>query len=182
MEPYERLVRTSLSPGEVEELRVVDGAAQDLRDFIDRQAVQIDITHIHGAQSRAIQALMEVLLLEIGFREEHVLQPQDGFVTRARPDFFLPLGNNRGVLAEVERGGTVNNNHDLKDIWKAHIAEEAQHLFLIVPVSNFKSDGSARERPFQRVTHRAKSFFGDERRQIDIVSLHVFGYGREGLP
>lgn len=178
--PYQRYLRQPLSPEEIDEVARVDEAAELLRRHIEEQAAAIDAAHIHGAQSAAIQALMRVLLLQIGFGEEEVLHPQDGFVTRARPDFFMPLGVNRGVLAEVERGGTVNNNHDLKDIWKAHIAAEAQHLFLIVPVSNFKPDGSARERPFNRVVHRAQSFFGDERRQIDVVSLHVFGYGRSG--
>ena len=140
----------------------------------------IDAAHVHGAQSSIIQGILGQLLMDIGFREEVVLTPQQGFVTRARPDFYMGLSPGRGVLAEVERGGTVNNNHDLKDIWKAHIASDAQHLFLIVPISNFKADGAAREKPFVRVTHRAASFFGDPRRQIDVLSLHVFGYGRSG--
>jgi hypothetical protein len=176
--PYERLVREPLSAHEVTEMVSVDDAAQRLRQHIQARSYAIDAAHVHGAQSSVIQALIGSLLLTIGFHEEEVLRPQEGFVTHARPDFFLHLGANRGVLAEVERGGTVNNNHNLKDIWKAHIAADAQHLFLIVPVSNFKPDGSARERPFRRVVHRASSFFGDERRQIDIVSLHIFGYGR----
>lgn len=176
--PYERLVRSPLSDSEAQEVATVSGFAEELRNYIQLRSHQIDEAHVHGAQSSAIQQLMRDLLLDVGFVEEEVLSPQDGFVTRARPDFFLHLGSQRGVLAEVERGGTVNNNHDLKDIWKAHIAEDAQHLFLIVPVSNFRSDGSARERPFNRVVHRARSFFGDPRRQVDILSLHVFGYGR----
>lgn len=62
----------------------------------------------------------------------------------ARLDFVLRLGPNRGILAEVERGGTVNN-HDLKDVWKAHIGLDAQHLFLVVPNSSLRKDGPPRE-------------------------------------
>jgi hypothetical protein len=44
------------------------------------------------------------------------LTPQDGLVTRARPDFYYRLSDCRGILSEVERGGTTTNNHDLKDL------------------------------------------------------------------
>lgn len=71
----------------------------------------------------------------------------------------------------------MNNNHDLKDIWKAHIASETQHLFLVVPVSNWSASGSPREKPFSRVVHRYGSFFGEPRRELDIISAHVFGFG-----
>lgn len=105
-----------------------------------------------------------------------MITPQTGFVTAARPDFFFPLSEGRGVIAEVERGGTTTNNHDLKDLWKAHIAPDAHHLFLIVPVNNWKADGSARERPFAVVSRRLGAFFGDPRREIDVLSVHVFAY------
>ena len=78
----------------------------------------------------------------------------------------------------MERGGTTTNNHDLKDFWKTHIAQNAQHLFLIVPMANWNEAGAARERPFHRVCLRLGAFFGDSRREVDVDSLHVFGYGR----
>jgi hypothetical protein len=64
--------------------------------------------------------------LALGFREEVVLTPSDGFVTHAQPDFVYALGPG----------------------------------------------------PTGRVLVRLGSFFGDQRREIDVVSLHVFGYGR----
>ncbi|CAM3498549.1 hypothetical protein NODU109028_19675 [Nocardioides dubius] len=82
----------------------------------------------------------------------------------------------RGVIAEVERGGTPTNNQDLKDLWKAHIAADVQHLFLIVPHSNWRADGTAREKPFKLVARRLSAFSGDERREIDLLSAHVFAY------
>lgn len=131
-----------------------------------------------------VQAIVAGILRDqIGFREEVVLTPQDGLVTHARPDFYypLPVGSNRGIIAEVERGGTVINNHDLKDLWKAHISPNAQHLFLVVPQANWNASGGPRERPFVRVRNRLGAFFGDERREVDVVSCHIFGYGRDRL-
>jgi hypothetical protein len=68
--------------------------------------------HIHGAKSRAIQDhFAELLRQELGFGEEVVLTPQTGLVTQARPDFFFEIAHGRGIIAEVERGGTITNNH-----------------------------------------------------------------------
>lgn len=97
-------------------------------------------------------------------------------MTRARPDFFYVLSSGRGIIAEVERGGAVTNNHDLKDLWKVHVALDAQHLFLVVPWNNWKADGSPRERPFSLLARRLGAFFGDARKEIDVVSAHVFAY------
>jgi hypothetical protein len=97
-------------------------------------------------------------------------------VTRARPDFYFPLSTGTGVIAEVERGGTTANNHDLKDLWKTHIAINAQHLFLVVPVELPNEAGLVRERPFVKVVRRMGAFFGDPRREVDVLSVHVFGY------
>ena len=155
--------------------------AQHLIRHLRAKAPEIDVAHIHGASSSRIQEIVSLLLKqELAFREEVVLTPQDGLVTHARPDFFFRLGPDRGVLAEVERGGTTTNNHDLKDLWKAHVSPDAQHLFLIVPNANWNGAGGARERPFPRVAARLGAFFGDPRREVDIMSLHVFGYGRDG--
>ena len=126
--------------------------------------------------------MAKLLREELHFSEEVVLTPELGFVTRARPDFFYRLDDGRGVLAEVERGGTTTNNHDLKDLWKAHIASDAQHLFLVVPNANWAESGRARERPFLRVSRRIGAFFGSERREVDVVSAHIFGYGLEAPP
>jgi hypothetical protein len=176
---YQRFVRSALTAAETTELERVDALASQLSTHLQDHATEIDVVHIHRAQSSAVQAIVSSLLREhLGFREEVVLAPSDGFVTHARPDFIYALRPGRGIIAEVERGGTTTNNHDLKDLWKTHIANEAQHLFLIVPNANWNQAGAAREHPYARVLIRLGSFFGDPRREIDVVSLHVFGYGR----
>ena len=177
MDSYARHVRLRLSRAEEREMNRVDELAQRLVQHVEQTAQRIAALHVHGAPSSAIQAHFSQLLKgKLGFREEVVLTPQEGLVTQARPDFIFTLDPGRGVLAEVERGGATTNNHDLKDLWKAHVAVDAQHLFLMVPKNNWRSDGSPREKPFPLVARRLGAFFGDPRREIDVVSVHVFGY------
>ncbi|KQW47607.1 hypothetical protein ASC77_14280 [Nocardioides sp. Root1257] len=177
MDGYARHVKANLSPEQAVEMQAVDGLAEKLLAHIVATTVEIANLHVHGAKSKAIQDHFAILLREeLGFGEEVVLTPQSGLVTRARPDFFFELADGRGIIAEVERGGTTTNNHDLKDLWKAHVAPDAHHLFLIVPHNNWRVDGSPRERPFPIVARRLGAFFGDPRREIDVVSVHVFGY------
>ena len=177
MNSYARHVKLSLSDEQREELATVDGIAERLLAHIVDTSAEIETLHVHGAKSKSIQDhFAKLLRQELGFGEEVVLTPQTGLVTHARPDFFYEIADGRGIIAEVERGGTITNNHDLKDLWKAHVAVNAHHLFLIVPTNNWKEDGSPRERPFQTVSRRLDAFFGDPRREIDVLSVHVFAY------
>jgi hypothetical protein len=149
---YVRFQRLTLTEDETEVVNIVDGLASRLRLELEQQSALVDAAHVHGASSSKVQAIVsEILKAQLGFNEE------------------------------VERGGTVTNNHDLKDIWKAHISPDTQHLFLVVPNSNWNEAGGTRERPFVRVTHRLGAFFGDSRREIDVLTCHVFGYGRNTL-
>ena len=141
------------SDAERAEIATVASVVDQLVAKLTQQDVDINRAHVVGAQSSVIQAIVGATLRDIGFGEEVVLTPQDGLVTRSRPDFVLPLGPGRGVMAEVERGGTVNNNHDLKDMWKAHIAVDIQHLVLVVPNLNWKTDGGGRERSTPACAH-----------------------------
>lgn len=179
---YTRLTRSALSDVEQRELQRVDALANQLRDHLDRSEADINTVHVHGAQSGDVQKIVARLLREdLGFDEETRFADEIGLTTQVRPDFIFHLEPGRGILAEVERGGTTTNNHDLKDFWKTHIAPDAQHLFLVVPHANWSAIGRARERPFVRVSQRLGAFFGEERREVDVVSVHVFGYGNSTL-
>ena len=46
-------------------------------------------------------------------------------------------------------------------------------------MANWKENGAARERPFHQVSGRIAAFFGDPRREVDVLSAHVFRYGSE---
>lgn len=175
---YTRLTKSQLTPEELTELEAVDRLATRLHAYLEASAEAIDLVHIHGARSGAVQDITSRLLREeLGFDEEKRLAAQAGLTTMARPDFIFRLSPGRGILAEVERGGTTTNNHDLKDFWKAHIAPDAHHLFLIVPHSNWNEAGAGREKPYVAVKRRLGAFFGDARREVDVVSVHL-GYGR----
>ena len=179
---YRRHVRSALSDAEARELERVDALAERLRSHLARTEQDINAVHIHGAQSGDVQRIVARLLHEeLGFDQEMPFAREVGLTTQVRPDFIFRLEPGRGILAEVERGGTTTNNHDLKDFWKTHIAPDAQHLFLVVPHANWSAAGKARERPFVRVSQRLGAFFGDERREVDVVSVHIFGYGSESL-
>jgi len=175
---HQRWIRSAPSSAEIAEIDQVDLLAESLKAHIESSATTIALLHIHGASSKSLQDHFALLLEgELGFEQEVVLTPQSGLVTRARPDFIYRFKDtDRGILAEVERGGTTTNNHDLKDLWKVHVAPDAHHLFLIVPNSNWREDGTAREKPFPLVARRLGAFFGDPRREIDVLSVNVFGY------
>lgn len=177
MPSHQRWAKRTSNADERAELERVDELALQLVVHIDTHAEEIASLHVHNASSSRIQEHFATLLRDrLEFEEEVVLTPQDGLVTRARPDFFHRFDSRRGILAEVERGGTTTNNHDLKDLWKAHVSVDAQHLFLIVPNFNWREDGTPRERPFPLVARRLGAFFGDPRREVDVTSVNVFGY------
>lgn len=105
-----------------------------------------------------------------------VLTPDHGLTTRARPDFYFPLSGTSGVPAEVEHGGTTANNPDLKDLWKAHVAVNANHPFFVVPNELFNEAGGVREKPYPKVVRRMGAFFTSQRSHVDVLSVHIFGY------
>src|SRR5665811_308246 len=113
-------VRSTLTPAEQTEVDVVDDIATRLAEYLAGHTVEIDGVHVFRASSAKVQAVVGGLLREVGLREEVMHTPQAGFVTRSRADFAYRLGEGRGVIAEIERGGTTTNNHDLKDFWNRH--------------------------------------------------------------
>lgn len=146
LDRYTRLTRSALSEGQQRELQDADAIAKRLKDHLDDSEADINAVHVHGAQSRDVQKIVAHLLREeLGFDEETRFADEIGLTTQVRPDFILRLAEGRGILAEVERGGTTTNNDDLKDFWKTYIAPDAQHLFLVVPHANWKANGRARE-------------------------------------
>lgn len=164
-----------------DELAAVSALADDLHVYLESIEEQLDAAHRPDAQSRTIQELVGGWLRQQGFEEEFLYAFLETPGSHSRPDFYRDLGNRRGILAEIERGGAVNNNHDLKDVWKCHLSERTQHLFLVVPNRNFKRDGTKRETPFARCNARLATFFQSERTQVDMLTLSLYGYGPDEL-
>ena len=155
--------------------------ARGLETYLLSIEGEIDAAHRPDAQSKTIQDLVGTWLESVGFHAEYLTAFLETPGSHSRPDFYFDLGKGRGILAEVERGGAVNNNHDLKDIWKCHLSEQTQHLFLLVPNRNFKRTGEKREAPFMRCEARLATFFQSRRTRVDVSSLWLFGYGPDEL-
>ena len=83
--------------------------------------------------------------------------------------FYKKIGKN-GILMEVERGKTTTNNMNLLDIYKCHICEEANHLFLFVPI-----EVSHTKNIYKSVCKKVENFFYEEN-YLNIDSAIVFGY------
>src|SRR3954453_5182713 len=126
----------SPTPTQAAEIAGVEGIASALLGELRRVSDEIDRIHRFRAKSDDIQVVFFAWLRE-NYRVS--IETTEGFedttTRRNRPDAQIWLNGHgtRRVLVEVERGGTVTNGHDLKDMWKAHLSPLVQHLFLVVP-------------------------------------------------
>lgn len=80
------------------------------------------------------------------------------------------------------RGRGPTSTARLPTAGRARRGRARRHLFLVVPNASWNAAQPAREHPFQRVRLRLRTFFGDRRREVDVLSVHVFGYGRDDVP
>lgn len=130
-------------------------------DYIDATA--------HGASSQKIQHLIGANLATLGFQPE--VTSRVG-LAEFRADFALVDGQD-GVLVEIERGKTTDNNMDMLDLWKAHVHGTAHHLILVVPV--WYRTTKQVKRSFANVCRRMSPFF-EAGFETNVHSLHVVGY------
>ena len=134
----------------------------------------ISEAHVFGASSAKVQSVILKKMTDLGFQSERKGLFKDMTVAGIRPDYYKPLVGG-GILFEVERGKTIANNMDLLDVWKTHICPEARHLFLMVP--RIRVTGNHREQKiFQSVEKRIGTFFDKQAHDIDVETVHLFGY------
>ena len=134
----------------------------------------ISQAHVFGASSANVQAVIQEKMADIGFQSERKGLFKDMTVAGIRPDYYKQLDGG-GILFEVERGKTIANNMDLLDVWKTHICPEAKHLFLMVP--KIRVTGTHQEQKiFQAVEKRIGTFFDEQAHNIDVETVHLFGY------
>ncbi|MGO4255687.1 hypothetical protein [Marmoricola sp. RAF53] len=127
-----------------------------------------------GTSSAHVQATFEPFATRLGFSSEKK-GLFDGYPNKAlRPDYFLPIEGN-GILLEVERGKTTTNNMDLLDLWKCHICEHADYLFLLVPQELRHNPTMSPKREYMAVVKRLGSFFMDGN-YTNVKAAHIFGY------
>ena len=127
-----------------------------------------------GNNSQHIQNVFQEYLKSLGFSSEKKGLFKDTPNKSLRPDFFKEINSKNGILIEVERGGTLDNNRDLLDLWKCHICPEANFLFLLVPIERPRKNRKPRP-VFNSVKDRIKSFFSKDS-YVNVKAVFLFGY------
>ena len=91
--------------------------AHELVDYARSISDAINRANTPGASSRVIQELFVPRAEDLGFSSERKGLFTKYKTSRLRPDFYKSLGRGAGILLEVERGKTTDNNMDLLDYW-----------------------------------------------------------------
>ena len=150
--------------------------ANTIEIYIKEEEIQKKLreTHIHNANSWQIQAILLSKMEELGFISEKKGLFNNYPTKQLRPDYFLDIGNNKGIIIEVERGKTIANNMDLLDLWKCHICSSANFLFLIIPQIRQTAKGG-HNNIFDIVEKRMQSFF-EKINYTNVDAVFLFGY------
>lgn len=149
--------------------------ADELILFMNRAEIQKTLSETHQlyANSGQIQEIILPKAKELGFSSEKKGLFNDYPVKQLRPDYYLDLGNNNGIIMEVERGKTIHNNMDLLDLWKCHICDNANYLFLIIP--QFRQTETGQNTIFGTVERRMDTFF-HSKNYTNVDAVFLFGY------
>lgn len=150
--------------------------ANSLKLFLasEKTRTRIAAANVHGKPSHGVQACIIDHAKELGFQSEKKRLFSKYKTAGLRPDYFLGLSEGRGIILEVERGKILANNMDLLDLWKCHICDEAQYLFLMVPIVRPDKNGKT-TKAFAKVVDRMDSFFRKEN-YTNVFGLFIFGY------
>jgi len=136
---------------------------------------QLNANNIPGAQSQKIEEVITPYARKIGFSSQKKGLFNKYKVSKLTPDYYLSINNN-GIIIEVERGQTTQNNAALKDLWKTHICEEADYLFLFVPNELVQNkNGKIVGKPFNETINRISTFF-EPNNYTNVRGVAIFGY------
>lgn len=149
---------------------------RDIENFLGTNKIQkqLQATHKLNAKSGQIQEILLPKMKKLGFISEKKGLFSNYATRQLRPDYFLDLGNNKGIIIEVERGKTIANNMDLLDLWKCHICSYANFLLLIIPQIRQTAKGG-HNNIFETVEKRMKSFF-EKANYTNVDAVFIFGY------
>ena len=150
--------------------------ATELVAYMNRPDVNARLSEANmpGSASQKIQAAIRAKTTELGFRDESK-GLFAGYSTRGlKPDYYREVGCT-GVILEVERGKTINNNMDFLDFWKCHICRVASFLILLVPVELRHNYKDRPTRAFHAASNRLESFFITEN-YTNVWGLVLLGY------
>ena len=152
------------------ELKEIFKIANTIEDYLNQKEVnqRIQKSNVKGTDSQVIQKIIEEIAIPLGFKDEKKGLFKKYKDSGLRPDFYKRMGE-KGILMEVERGKTTTNNMDLLDVYKCHICEEANHLFL------FSIEVSHTKNIYKSVYKKMENFFYEEN-YLNIDSATVFSY------
>tara|TARA_Y100001933_G_scaffold39044_1_gene35206 strand:- start:79 stop:609 length:531 start_codon:yes stop_codon:yes gene_type:complete len=162
---------------EADEWIEIERIAKSFYDYLSTSESQKELSKVNipGAKSQRIEEVITPYAESIGFTSQKRGLFKKYNVSKLTPDYFRPLSKT-GIIIEVERGQTTQNNAALKDLWKVHICEEAHYLFLFVPnllIQNEK--GKIAGKPFNETVNRLSPFF-EEENYTNARGLVIFGY------
>lgn len=176
MEICKKYVQTAYQS--TEDWRLVGRLADEFAAFIAEPATALKISKVNipGSKSLAVQDVLLPKAIALGFADESENLFSAYKNNRLRPDYFCPLPSGSGILMEVERGKTNQNNMDFLDFWKCHICEHAHYLFLVVPLElRQNQSGKVIGKPFNTVVGHMQSFFIPVN-YTNVRGVVVFGY------
>lgn len=159
-----------------EEFSIVENIGNDLFEFCNNDAVKnrISMANSPGNSSAKIQEIFLQKAIDLGFQSEKKNLFQSIPTSNLRPDYYRNIGES-GIIIEVERGKTIMNNMDMLDMWKCHLCDAANHLFLFVPNELKHNNASKPYDCFRIVSNRMEPFFLPEN-YTNVHSLWIFGY------
>jgi hypothetical protein len=161
-----------------DEWHLVVNIANEFNKFLQLPETinQILQTNKPSAKSSEIQNLLLNKAIELGFINESKGLFSEYKNNRLRPDYYLKLPNDTGILMEVERGKTNQNNMDFLDFWKCHICNYAHYLFLIVPQElRQNTSGKISGKPFETVINHFEPLF-IPKNYTNVRGAYIFGY------
>lgn len=136
-------------------------------------AEKLSKTHQVNAKSHQIQEIILPKCLALGMSSEKKGLFSSYDTAQLRPDYYIAL-NNTGLIMEVERGKTTNNNMDLLDIWKCHICEQAEYLLLVVPIIRQTNNGG-KTKIYEHVIKRISALFKIQN-YVNVKGCFIIGY------
>lgn len=155
----------------------VDQIANKLLNHLNNEQVlqKIHLANQPGKASSRVQDTFVEFATSLGFQSEAKGLFNEYANSSLRPDYYMDLGGKNGILIEVERGKTTINNMDLLDMWKCHLCEHANFLFLMVPKELRQNEKMSPRKEFLTVSKRLESFFYSQN-YTNVLGLYIFGY------
>jgi hypothetical protein len=167
---FREYYREDRNPIEYDRVREI---AHSLLSYLTTSEVieKIARVNVKNVHSREVQQCILDHATGLGFHDEKE-GLFAGYEFLLRPDYYLSLSPGRGILLEIEKGRTLENNNDLLDLWKCHICTDAQYLFLIVPMQPVNT---GERNVFSKVVKRMQPFFLREN-YVGVYGLFIYGY------